>query len=100
LPADYGILIERVLPDGAAAHAGLRGGNQRAWNGNQEVMLGGDLIVAFDGQEITTPQDLSNAMNAHHAGDVITLTVFRGRQRLNVKVTLGDAKEIASGQTA
>ena len=100
LPADYGILIERVLPDGAAAHAGLRGGNQQAWNGNQQVMLGGDLIVAFDGQEITTPQDLSNAMNAHHAGDVITLTVFRGRQRLNVKVTLGDAKEIASGQTA
>ncbi len=100
LPADYGILIERVLPDGAAAHAGLRGGNQRAWNGNQEVMLGGDLIVAFDGQEITTPQDLSNAMNAHHAGDVVTLTVFRGRQRLNVKVTLGDAKEVANGQTA
>jgi len=100
LPADYGILIERVLPDGAAAHAGLRGGNQQAWNGNQQVMLGGDLIVAFDGQEITTPQDLSNAMNAHHAGDVITLTVFRGRQRLNVKVTLGDAKEVSGGQTA
>jgi len=100
LPADYGILIERVLPDGAAAKAGLRGGNQQAFNGNQQVMLGGDLIVAFDGQEITTPQDLSSAMNSHHAGDVITLTVFRGRQRLNVKVTLGDAKEVANGQTA
>ena len=100
LPADYGILIERVLPDGAAAHAGLRGGNQIAYNGNQQVMLGGDLIVAFDGQGITTPQDLSNAMNAHHAGDVITLTVFRGRQRLNIKVTLGDAKEVPGGQTA
>jgi len=100
LPADYGILIERVLPDGAAARAGLRGGNQQAWNGNQQVMLGGDLIVAFDGQEITTPQDLSNAMTAHHAGDVITLTIFRGRQRLNVKVTLGDAKEVIGGPTA
>jgi len=100
LPADYGILIERVLPDGAAAHAGLRGGNQIAYNGNQQVMLGGDLIVAFDGQGITTPQDLSNAMNAHHAGDVITLTVFRGRQRLSIKVTLGDAKEVPGGQTA
>jgi S1-C subfamily serine protease len=100
LPADYGILIERVLPEGAAARAGLRGGNQQAWNGNQQVMLGGDLIVGFDGQEITTPQDLSNAMNSHHAGDVVTLTVFRGRQRLNVKVTLGDAKEVTNGQTA
>jgi S1-C subfamily serine protease len=100
LPADYGILIERVLPDGASAKAGLRGGNQVAYNGNQQVMLGGDLIVGFDGQSITTPQDLSNAMNAHHAGDTVTLTIFRGRQRMNVQVVLGDAKQVANGQTA
>jgi len=99
LPADYGILIERVLPGGAAEAAGLRGGTQKAFMGNTPVMLGGDLIVAFDGQEITTPQDLSNAMNARHAGDTITLTVFRGRQRLNVKVTLSDAKQVIGGQT-
>ena len=100
LPADYGILIERVLPDGAAAKAGLRGGNQVAYNGNQQVMLGGDLIVGFDGQPISTPQDLSNAMNSHHAGDVVTITVFRGRQRQNIKVTLSDAKQIVNGRTA
>jgi S1-C subfamily serine protease len=100
LPADYGILIERVLPDGAAAKAGLRGGNQLAYDGNQQVVLGGDLIVGFDGQSITTPQDLSNAMNAHHAGDVVTLTIFRGRQRLNIKVVLGEAKEVLTGPTA
>ena len=100
LPADYGILIERVLPGGAAEHAGLRGGNQQAFMGNTRVMLGGDLIVAFDGQEITTPQDLQNSMNSHHAGDVVNLTVFRGRQRLNIKVTLSDAKEVITGQTA
>ena len=100
LAADYGLLIERVLPGGAAEKAGLHGGTQRAYQGNTPVMLGGDLIVAFDGQEITAPQDLSNAMTAHHAGDVITLTIFRGRQRLNVKVTLGDAKEVIGGPTA
>jgi S1-C subfamily serine protease len=99
LPADYGILIERVLPDGAAAKAGLRGGNQVAYNGNQQVMLGGDLIVGFDGQSITTPQDLSNSMNEHHAGDTVTLTIFRGRQRLMIKVVLSDAKEIANSHT-
>ncbi len=50
LPADYGILIERVLPGGAAEKAGLHGGNQRVYQGNTPVMLGGDLIVGFDGQ--------------------------------------------------
>ena len=36
--------------------------------GNVPVTLGGDLIVALDGQEIATPQDLSVAMNSHRAG--------------------------------
>ncbi len=99
LPADNGILIERVLPGGAADRAGLRGGNQVAYLGDTEVMLGGDLIVGLDGQEVTTPQDLSNALNAHHAGDTVTLNIFRGRQRLTVRVTLSDAKEVVGGQT-
>jgi S1-C subfamily serine protease len=93
LPADYGILIERVLPGGAAAKAGLRGGTQQAYQGNIPVMLGGDLIVGFNGQEIANPQDLAAAMNDHRAGDVVTLTIFRGRKRMDVKVTLGDAKD-------
>jgi len=100
LPADYGILIMRVLPGGAAAQAGLKGGNQLAYKGRTQVMLGGDLIVGCDGQEITTPQDLSNALNAHHAGDTVVLTIYRGQQRMNVKVTLSDAKVASNGQEA
>jgi S1-C subfamily serine protease len=100
LSANYGILIERVLPGGAAERAGLHGGTEQAYKGNQPVLLGGDLIVSFEGQEITTPQDLSNAMNAHHAGDVVTLIIYRGQHRLTVKVTLSDAKEVVGGQTA
>jgi S1-C subfamily serine protease len=100
LPADYGILIERVLPGGAAEKAGLHGGTQRAYMGNEPLMLGGDLIIAFDGQEIATPQDLSAAMNARRAGDTVTITVFRGRKRMDFKVTLGDAKDQPNGQQA
>ncbi len=100
LPADYGILIMRVLPGGAAAQAGLRGGNQLAYKGQTQVMLGGDLIVGCDGQEITSPQDLSNALNEHRAGDTVTLTIYRGKQRMNVKVTLSDAKVAPNGPEA
>jgi S1-C subfamily serine protease len=93
LPADYGLLIERVLPGGAAEKAGLHGGTQRAYQGNIPVMLGGDLIVAMDGQEIAEPQDLAAAMNSHKAGDEVTLTVFRGRRKMDFKVKLNDATD-------
>jgi S1-C subfamily serine protease len=96
LPADYGILIERVLPGGAAEKGGLHGGTQRLYQGNMPVMLGGDLIVALDKQEIASPQDLSAALNSHRAGDVVTVTIFRGQKRMDVKVTLGDAKDAIS----
>jgi S1-C subfamily serine protease len=93
LPADYGILIDRVIPGGAAEKAGLHGGTQRAYQGNTPVMLGGDLIVGMDGQEITSPQDLSAVMNSHRAGDEVTITIFRGRKKMDIQVQLGDAKD-------
>jgi S1-C subfamily serine protease len=96
LPADYGILIERTLPGGAAEKAGLHGGDRRLYQGNTPVMLGGDLIVAFDGRDIQTPQDLAAALNVHRAGDTVVVTVFRGQRRMNFKVTLGDAKDAIS----
>jgi S1-C subfamily serine protease len=93
LPVDYGVLIERVLPNGAADRAGLHGGSQHAYLGFTPIVLGGDLITAIDGQEVTSKQDLWNALNEHHGGDTITITVFRGQRRMDVKVTLSDAAQ-------
>ncbi len=96
LPADYGVLIERVIPGGAADKAGLHGGNQRVYQGNTPVMLGGDLIVAVDGQPIQSAQDLGAALTAHRAGETVNVTVFRGQRRMTVKLVLGDAKDAIS----
>jgi len=93
LPADYGVLIMQTVRGGPAEAAGLRGGNERAYLGNTPIMLGGDLIVAIDGQEINDLRDLSGMMNNHRAGDTITVTVYRGKQRRDIKVRLGDARE-------
>ena len=56
-------------------------------------MLGGDLIVAIDGQEVTDPQDISAIMDKHQAGDTVAVTVFRGRRQATYKLMLGEARE-------
>ncbi|HEY1580973.1 MAG TPA: trypsin-like peptidase domain-containing protein [Terracidiphilus sp.] len=92
LAADYGVLIQKVVPGGAAERAGLHGGNEQAYVGNQPVMLGGDLIVAIDGQQVTDTQDISVTMDKHQAGDTVNVTVFRGRKQMTLKLVLGEAK--------
>ena len=95
LSADYGVLIIQATPGGAADRAGLHGGNQRAYIGGTPVMLGGDLIIAIDGDEITDQQDLVAVLNKHKAGDTVTVTVIRNKRKMDVKVTLGEAREQA-----
>src|SRR5262244_303727 len=95
LAADYGLLIVQVVPNSAAERAGLHGGTERAYLGNLPIMLGGDLIVAIDGQSIVDQQELSHVMQNHRAGDTVTLTVYRGKKRMDVKVVLGEARDTA-----
>ena len=96
LAADSGVLIQRVIPGGAAESAGLHGGDQKAYLGNTPIMLGGDLIVAIDGQQVTDPQDISALMDKHQAGDIVSVTVFRGRHEMTFKLKLGEAQDTSS----
>jgi len=93
LAADYGLLIVQAVPGGAADRAGLRGGSDRAYLGNTPIMIGGDLIVAIDGEKIESQQDLAQVMNKHRAGDTVKIVVYRGKKKLELDVTLGEARE-------
>jgi S1-C subfamily serine protease len=92
LAADAGVLIQQVVPGGAADRAGLRGGHERAYLGNIPIYIGGDLIVEIDDQDIQTPQDIANVLDNHHAGDTVKVVVYRGKQRLSVSVTLDESR--------
>jgi S1-C subfamily serine protease len=96
LAADSGVLIQRVLPGGAAESAGLHGGNQQAYVGNTPIMLGGDLIIAIDGQEVSDPQDINAIMEKHQAGDTVSVTIVRGQHRMTVKLILGEARDAST----
>lgn len=95
LAADSGLLVLQVIPGSAADRAGLRGGTERAYLGNTAITLGGDLIVAIDGQPIEDQQELSHVMQNHRAGDVVTVTVYRGKRKMEIKVALGENRGTA-----
>ena len=96
LAADSGVLIQRVIPGGAAERAGLHGGDQKAYVGNTPIMVGGDLIVAIDGQQVADTQDISDIMDKHQAGDIVSVTVYRGQRKITYKLKLGEAKDGSS----
>jgi S1-C subfamily serine protease len=96
LAVDSGILIEQVIPGGAAEKAGLRGGNEQAYVGNTPILLGGDLIVAIDGHRVTNPQEINAIMEKHQAGDTVSVTFYRGQKQITLKLIAGEARETSN----
>jgi len=96
LPPDSGVLIQELIPGGGAERAGLRGGKQQAYLGNTPILLGGDFIVAIDGHQVADTQDISAILEKHQTGDTVSVTFFRGRKQMTVKLILGEER---SGNT-
>ncbi len=93
LAVDSGVLVQKVVPGGAAERAGLHGGSQLAYVGNTPIMLGGDLIVAIDGHQVTDPEEINALMQKHQAGDTVSVTFYRARKQITLKLILGEAQE-------
>jgi S1-C subfamily serine protease len=84
LGIEKGALIFKVVPGGPAAKAGLQG-TRRDSSGR---ILVGDVIVAVDGTPIIQGQDLYAALEQHHVGDSVAVTILREGQRQDAHVTL------------
>jgi len=90
LPVQEGLLIEQVTQGGPAAAAGLHGGDRVALAGMQRIMIGGDVIVAIDGQTIANQSDLNLVLNRKRPGNTVKVTVYRGGKKLDLPVKLGE----------
>jgi len=90
LPVEQGMLIEQVTPGSPAERAGLRGGNRTVRAGFQQLLVGGDVVTAIEGNPVSNQFELNIALNRKRPGEAITLTIHRGKQKMDVKVTLGD----------
>ena len=74
-----GVIVSAVQPGSAAARAEIERG---------------DVITAFNGQEVNEPNVLRNLVAAAQPNSEVTLTLLRGGQERQARVTLG---ELAAG---
>ena len=94
LPAVSGVLVQKVVPGGAADRAGIRGGSEQAYLGNMAILINGDLIVGIDGKEVQDTSDIGAIMEKHQPGDQVGVTIYRGKRKVVLRLTLGDAHDI------
>jgi len=90
LPVHDGLLIETVSRGGPAAAAGLHGGDRVAQAGMRRIAIGGDVIVAVDGQKVGTQFDLNVILNRKRPGDTVNVAVYRGGKKMDIPVKLGE----------
>lgn len=81
----YGWLVESV-----SANNGLKGGTTQTSILGSNVIIGGDIIIAINGNRITNTDDLLSYLEQHTLpGQTANFTVVRNGQTQAVSVTIG-----------
>lgn len=78
LPVDTGVLVVSVEADSCAETAGI---------------AEGDVIVAADGKEITSMDELVAAKNKHKPGETMTVTLARNSGNIDIEIVLDETAQ-------
>ncbi|MBQ9151786.1 MAG: PDZ domain-containing protein, partial [Clostridia bacterium] len=57
---------------------------------NHDVVQYGDLILAADGVEISTSDELDSIIKRKNVGDSVELTVYRNREKITLTITVAE----------
>lgn len=88
LPLVPGFLIETIEPGSAADKAGLVSGSLPVTIGQQEFLLGGDVITRLNGEELTGLDVLMRIANSLKVGDTVSVEYYRAGELNTIEVTL------------
>jgi putative serine protease PepD len=83
-----GVAVTEVLPGTPAEKAGLHAATGTTLVDGQEQPSGGDIVVEFDGEKVTSAVALQSAVDARRPGDTVPITVVRNGSRRTLEVTL------------
>ena len=85
-----GVLVAQVVDGSPAADAGIKGGTEQTTLQDQTYVVGGDVITAIDGAQVSSMEELAGIVSQHAPGDKVTLSVLRGGDASELTVTLGE----------
>lgn len=89
LSTTQGLLIVQLYEDSPLAQAGVRGAQQETVVGNQRVYIGGDILVAIDGQSVQTLDGMETLLEDNYTvGDEVTVTLVRDGQPFELTTQL------------
>ncbi|MBO7637969.1 MAG: trypsin-like peptidase domain-containing protein [Treponema sp.] len=86
-----GMIVSRVRSGSLAESAGIKGGNRAVQYGTfstKTIYLGGDIITKIDGLKVDTLADYYAALEDKVPGDTVTVTVYRNKKYVDLKVKL------------
>ena len=88
IPVERGFLIEEVLPNSPASVAGLRSGKRIVVVGQKPYTIGGDIIVAINGDPVNSSADIAKALLHSRPGERLTLRIYRQGKTLDLRLPL------------
>jgi S1-C subfamily serine protease len=87
LGSSEGLLLVQV--DGPIAQAGVKGAQQQVVYGNRLYYVGGDILLAIDGQKVRDFNALATLLETHYKiGDEVELSIVRGNKAQKIKLSL------------
>ncbi len=83
-------MVLEVQDASPAEEAGILGGNQTVTINGEALLIGGDVIVRADGNDVGTVQELAAYLQEVGIGEQVSLAVIRDGNLLTIDVTLGE----------
>jgi S1-C subfamily serine protease len=88
LEIQRGAYIINVISDGPADEAGLQGASGTRQVDGFDVPVGGDVVVAADGERVPDFDTLLTLVASKNPGDAVVLTILRDGEEQQITVTL------------
>ncbi len=89
LPVSQGLLLVQLYDGSPLAQADVHGAQSEATLGNQNIYIGGDVLVSVDGAVVGSMDTLSTILEDHYkVGDQVTVKLMRGNSEYTVQVQL------------